>query len=60
MKLLRSVIDGTSSLLGKIKQNQRISLPSDVLIKANLGCGLAVAPGWVNIDGSLNTGCHFN
>jgi SAM-dependent methyltransferase len=54
MSLLRSVIDGASSVLGKIKKNQRISLPSDVPIKANLGCGLAVAPGWVNIDGSLS------
>ncbi len=54
MNVLRSIIDGTSSLLGKIKKNQRISLPIEGPIKANLGCGLAVAPGWINIDGSLS------
>ena len=41
-------------MLEKIKRNQRISFPSDVLIKENLGCGLAAAPAWVNIDASLS------
>src|SRR3989304_3714321 len=55
MKPLRCVVDGLSLLLGKLKRNQRIALPADgSSIKINLGCGLAVVPGWVNVDGSLN------
>ncbi|OEU66769.1 MAG: hypothetical protein BBJ57_13680 [Desulfobacterales bacterium PC51MH44] len=55
MKLLRRVVDGSSLLLGKLKRNQRIALSVGCsLIKVNIGCGLAVAPGWMNIDGSLN------
>jgi predicted SAM-dependent methyltransferase len=30
------------------------SLGSDGCVKLNLGCGLAVAEGWINVDGSLN------
>ena len=55
MSLLRSIVDGSTLLLGKLKRNQRIALPADGLpIKVNLGSGLAVARGWINIDGSLN------
>lgn len=54
MKLLRKTIDVVSLLLGKIKYKQSISIPNDSIVKVNLGCGLAVAPGWINIDGSLN------
>lgn len=39
---------------GWAKRNQRVKLPINGQIKVNLGCGLQVAPGWVNIDGSLN------
>lgn len=42
-----------NSFIASVKRHRRIK-PSDSLVKINLGCGLAVAPGWVNIDGSLN------
>ena len=55
MKTLRRMVYSATVLLGRLKQNQRIALPADRSpIKVNLGCGLAVAPGWINIDGSLN------
>ena len=57
MNFLRRVVDSTTSLLGKLKRHQRIQLPIGnitQLVKVNVGCGLAVAPGWINIDGSLN------
>lgn len=42
-------------MLGRLKRRRRLSLPTgNALIKVNIGCGLAVAPGWINIDGSLN------
>lgn len=36
-------------LLCYIKKNQRV-IPEGDLIKVNIGCGLEVAPGWLNID----------
>jgi len=56
LRLFRKVVDSSSLFLARIKKKQRIALqakPEDT-IKLNLGCGLAVAPGWINIDGSLN------
>lgn len=55
--MLRSIIDFFINILGRIKRNRKISPLPDVrdgLIKINLGCGLRVASGWLNIDGSLN------
>lgn len=55
--MLRGLIDFAINVLGKIKRNRKVSPPSDVcdgLVKINLGCGLRVASGWLNIDGSLN------
>lgn len=55
VRLLRTCIDAAARGLGYIKRGRRVALP--VLqgpVRVNLGCGLAVAPGWVNIDGSLN------
>lgn len=55
MKILRRVIDGSTLLLGRIKRHQRVVLPIGFSpAKINMGCGLAVAPGWINVDGSLN------
>lgn len=55
MRVLRRVIDGASRLVGTLKRNQLISIAkSKPPIKVNIGCGLSVAPGWINIDGSLN------
>lgn len=57
MRLLRRVVDGTTLLLGKLKRKQRKNIPVAYAstVKVNLGCGLAVAEGWINIDGSLNS-----
>ena len=55
MGLLRKGIDATTHGLGWLKRAQRVILKPDVNpVRVNLGCGLAVAPGWVNVDGSLN------
>jgi len=53
MATKRSVIERTTRLLCWIKRGRRIR-PSDMPVKINLGCGLAVAQTWINIDGSLN------
>lgn len=55
--MLRRLIDFVISVLGKLKRNRRVSTSVDArdgLVKVNLGCGLRVANGWLNIDGSLN------
>ena len=55
MKLLRSTIELTNRSLGRLKAGRRVDVPSGLdQVKLNLGCGLAVTRGWVNIDGSLN------
>jgi SAM-dependent methyltransferase len=55
--MLRSIIDFSIGILGKVKRNRKV-MPSldarDGFVKVNLGCGLRVASGWLNIDGSLN------
>ena len=55
MRFARKLIDFSSTLLGSIKRNNKIILPTNLnLVSINLGCGLAVAKGWINVDGSLN------
>ena len=55
VRLLRRAIDGGSRVLGRIKRGQRVRPPAgESPVRVNLGCGLAVAPGWFNVDGSLN------
>jgi SAM-dependent methyltransferase len=44
-------------MIGWIRRRRRISpkpYSRDGQVKINLGCGLAVAQGWINIDASLN------
>ena len=55
MSFFRTIIDVSTKVLCFFKRNRRIT-PGTVnrSIKINLGCGLAVAKGWLNIDGSLN------
>lgn len=57
MSLIRSIIDFSTSVIGRMRRGHRI-LPKkdsrDGLVKVNLGCGLAVAEGWTNVDASLN------
>jgi len=54
MDILRKIIDAITKLLGFIKRNRRLIPKKTPTIKINLGCGLAVAKGWINIDGDLN------
>jgi SAM-dependent methyltransferase len=55
MKLLRSTIEQSNRALARLKAGRRLPVPKGLAdIKLNLGCGLAVAPGWINIDGSIN------
>lgn len=36
-----------------IKRNKKIC-PKESVVKVNIGCGLTVAPGWINVDASIN------
>ncbi|MBU3917549.1 methyltransferase domain-containing protein [bacterium] len=57
MSYLRQAIDFSINIAGKLKRNRKIHPikdDRDGLVKVNLGCGLSVAQGWLNIDGSLN------
>ena len=55
MRLLRRIVETSTQLVGQLKRNQCKSVsPKFSQVKVNLGCGLAVTNGWVNIDGSLN------
>ena len=55
MRFARHIVDTVTLKLGKLKRNRRkyIATKSSSL-KLNIGCGLAVCPKWINIDGSLN------
>jgi predicted SAM-dependent methyltransferase len=57
VRFSRCAVNGITLFLGKLKKRQRVTLPEVYTrqqVKINIGCGLAVAPGWVNIDGSFN------
>lgn len=57
MSFIRSLIDFSTAVIGRMRQGQRITPEKDSrdgLVKVNLGCGLAVAKGWINVDASLN------
>ena len=54
---LRWCIEAVTRLLCFLKRRVQVRprpLGRDGLVKMNLGCGLAVAEGWINVDGSLN------
>lgn len=56
MKFLRPLIEFVNRVLGSFRAKRRFDLrESKGTVKVNLGCGLAVSPGWVNVDGSFNT-----
>ena len=56
MKILRSTIEASNNLLARLKSRQKLPVPAGFpKISLNLGCGLAIAPGWINIDGSINS-----
>ena len=52
--LTRRAIDEVERLFGWLHKWQRIE-PSGQPVKLNLGSGLHVAPGWINVDGSVKT-----
>lgn len=56
--LLRWIIDRAVRGLGRIYAGRIIKADSERhsngLVCVNLGCGLTVAPGWINVDASLN------
>jgi SAM-dependent methyltransferase len=55
--MLRTFIDYSIQILGRVKRGQKVTpapCVQDGKIKINLGCGLRVTEGWLNIDGSLN------
>ncbi|MBT0962321.1 class I SAM-dependent methyltransferase [Denitromonas iodatirespirans] len=55
--LLRWIIDRTVSVLGFALSGRKVTagpVSDDGKIKVNMGCGLAIAPGWINVDASLN------
>lgn len=57
MSLLRAIVDATTGALGYVKRSRRVAprtARADGMVCVNLGCGLAVAPGWINVDASLN------
>lgn len=54
MSFARKLLDATTLTLGYLKRGRRVDLGNDRGIKLNLGCGLAVAADWINIDGSPN------
>jgi SAM-dependent methyltransferase len=51
--MLRSLVDVASRGIAWIRQKRRICLNQGV-VRVNLGSALMVAPGWINLDASLN------
>ena len=51
--MFRAITDTVSSLLANSRR-QRVITPTTAIVKVNIGSGLAVADGWINLDGSLN------
>ncbi|MBF0414785.1 MAG: methyltransferase domain-containing protein [Magnetococcales bacterium] len=57
MRYLSNIINFSISMIGRLMKYRKIQVQmdnKDGLVKVNLGCGLRVAKGWLNIDGSLN------
>lgn len=52
--LIRRSVDEVERFFGWLYKWQRIE-PTMHPVKVNLGSGLYVAPGWINIDGSVKT-----
>lgn len=53
----RMIIDNSVNLLGYLLQYRKKDIKyfqDKKIICINLGCGLAIAPGWINVDASLN------
>lgn len=53
-KIARRVLDGSNYYIASVKKHHQIK-PNTSPVMINLGCGLTVASGWINIDASLNS-----
>lgn len=51
--MLSRFVEALTQFLSWFYRSQRVRVPAGV-VKVNLGSGLRVAPGWINIDGSLS------
>lgn len=51
--MLRRLIDSITNFICWVKRN-RIIQPKGEVVKLNIGSGLSVVPGWINVDASLN------
>jgi hypothetical protein len=51
--MLRRLIDSITDFMYWVKR-KRIITPKGEVVKLNIGSGLSVAPGWTNVDASLN------
>jgi predicted SAM-dependent methyltransferase len=57
LSILRTIIDQSVFSLGWALRYRKVHVTSrhpTQKVCVNLGCGLAIAPGWVNVDASLN------
>jgi predicted SAM-dependent methyltransferase len=50
----RALVDRLTRLLGRARRGQRVEPPPGP-VNINVGSSLIVAPGWVNVDGSLSS-----
>ncbi len=58
--MLRKLIQMLTDFIAWIKRRRKVNTKNAVRacsgsIKINIGCGLSVAPGWINIDSGINT-----
>lgn len=51
--MFRRLIDSLTHFVCWTKRSRTIKLKDDI-VKVNIGSGLSVAPGWINVDASLN------
>jgi len=51
--MLRKVLDFLVNVWARLHARQVVKTDAEI-VKVNVGSGLAVAPGWINLDGSLN------
>lgn len=49
----RSVVDACTRVVGWLRRGRRVA-PAGPVTKVNLGSALLVAPGWINVDASVN------
>ena len=52
--MLRDFIDSIAKFIARMKKNQIINIRDSNIVKVNIGSGLSVAEGWINVDVGLN------